>query len=120
MFVERNTGPKRYFEVPLRRALRIYKEAWRRQSGLGRTVRGPSMSASPGKVLVDDVTRIAGEEVFVLKFLQGRDPDWSGRTSYAKFDPEATWLDQLEPAFGESRFFYEDRFDEIKTERVQA
>jgi hypothetical protein len=29
------------------------------------------------------------------------------RPFFARFDPEATWLDQLEPAFGEESFFFE-------------
>ncbi len=29
-----------------------------------------------GKVLIDGVVNIAGEEVFVLQFLQARNPDW--------------------------------------------
>ncbi len=52
MFVERNTGPKNYFEVPLARAHGIFSDAYRQVSGLARTVRGPSMSAFPGKVRV--------------------------------------------------------------------
>ena len=120
MFVERNTGPKRYFEVPLARTQQIFSEAYRKLPGIGRTVRGPSMSTNPGKVLVDDVTAVGGEKVFVLKFLQGRDPDWAGRTFFARFDPEATWLDELQPAFGEKRFFYEEGFEEIKAERSLA
>ncbi|MYF09053.1 MAG: lysine 2,3-aminomutase, partial [Rhodospirillaceae bacterium] len=40
--------------------------------------------------------------------LQGRDPDWVGRPFFAKFDPQATWLDGLKPAFGEDAFFFED------------
>lgn len=116
MFVERNTGPKCYFEVPLARTQQIFSEAYRKLPGIGRTARGPSMSTNPGKVLVDDVTEVRGEKVFVLKFLQGRDPKWAGRTFFARFDPEATWLDDLQPAFGEKRFFYEDRFEEIKAE----
>jgi KamA family protein len=107
MFVERDTGPKDYFAVPLARALEIFNSAYRRVSGLGRTVRGPSMSATPGKVLVDGIAEVYGEKVFVLKFLQGRDPDWVGRPFFAKYDPTATWLDDLRPAFGEERFFFE-------------
>ena len=53
MFVERDTGPKRYFEVPLARTLDIFNTAYRQMSGIARTVRGPSMSALPGKVLID-------------------------------------------------------------------
>jgi KamA family protein len=117
MFVERNTGPKHYFEVPLGRALDIFNEAYRTVSGLSRTVRGPSMSATPGKVLIDGVTEIHGEKVFVLKFLQGRDPEWVGRPFFARYDPEASWLSDLKPAFGESKFFFEKGLDLIKEEK---
>ena len=117
MFIERNTGPKHYFEVPLARALEIFDEAYRTISGLSRTVRGPSMSATPGKVLVDGVATIKGEKVFVLKFLQGRDPEWVGRPFFARYDPDASWLSDLKPAFGESKFFFEQGLDLIKEER---
>jgi hypothetical protein len=120
MFVERNTGPKHYFEVPLARAIEIFNEAYRTISGLGRTVRGPSMSATPGKVLVDGVATIKGEKVFVLKFLQGRDPDWVGIPFFAKYDTKAAWLDQLEPALGESKFFYQERLQEIKRQAAEV
>ena len=108
MFVERDTGAKAYFEVPLVRALKVFTEAYNQVSGLCRTVRGPSMSASPGKVLVDGVAEVEGEKVFVLKFLQGRDPDWVNRIFFAKYDPKATWLDGLKPAFGKDAFFFEN------------
>lgn len=107
LFVERDTGPKHYFEVPLARALDIYQDAWQRVSGLGRTVRGPSMSATPGKVLVDGVAEVAGEKVFVLKMVQGRDPAWAGRVFFARYDDQAAWLDDLQPAFGRDAFFFE-------------
>ncbi len=108
MFVERDTGPRNYFEVPLERAYEIYRSAYQRVGGLAHTVRGPSMSAFPGKVRVLGVQGIAGEKVFVLDFLQARDPDWVLRPFFARFDPSATWFDQLKPAFGESRFFFEE------------
>ncbi|MCE2424683.1 MAG: lysine 2,3-aminomutase, partial [Pseudomonadales bacterium] len=88
-------------------------EAVRRVSGLARTVRGPSMSAEPGKVEIVGVQRIRGERVFVLRFLQGRNPDWVGVPFFAKFDAKATWFDQLKPAFGESRFFFENQRDAV-------
>ncbi len=122
MFVERDTGARDYFEVPLARALQIFRGAYRQVSGLARTVRGPSMSATPGKVLVDSVTSVAGERVFILKFLRGRDPSWVGKPFFAKFDPDATWLDQLAPAFGAEEFFFEPRLREIaqrKRERAR-
>ncbi|MGE0860107.1 MAG: KamA family radical SAM protein [Gammaproteobacteria bacterium] len=119
MFIERDTGPKRYFEVPLARAYEIYTEAYQRVSGLARTVRGPSMSAMPGKVVIDGVAEIRGEKVFVLKVLQGRDPTWSNRVFFAHYVPDATWLDQLRPAFGEDRFFFADVLDDMKRAGVQ-
>ncbi|WP_457630729.1 KamA family radical SAM protein [Oceanithermus sp.] len=107
MFVERDTGPKHYFEVPLARAQRIFADAYRQVSGLARTVRGPSMSAFPGKVRLVGTAEVAGEKVFVLEFLQARDPAWVGRPFFAAYSETATWLDQLKPAFGGERFFYE-------------
>ncbi len=111
MFVERDTGARRYFEVPLVRAWEIYRDAMQRVSGLGRSARGPSMSTGPGKVEVQGVTEVAGERVFVLRFIQGRNPDWVQRPFFARFDPHATWLDQLRPAFGEEKFFFQDEYD---------
>lgn len=107
LFVARDTGARRYFEVPLARAWEIYRDALAAVSGLARTVRGPAMSATPGKVVVDGVAEILGERVFVLRLLQARDPAWVGRPFFARFDPAAAWLDQLRPAFGEPRFFFE-------------
>jgi L-lysine 2,3-aminomutase len=107
MFVERDTGPKGYFEVPLERAWEIFRGAYQQVSGLARTVRGPSMSAFPGKVAIVGVNEIRGEKVFNLEFLQARNPDWVRRPFFAKYDPEASWLNQLSPAFGEQKFFFE-------------
>ena len=114
MFVERDTGAKRYFEVPLARAWDVYREAMKNVSGLGRTARGPSMSADPGKVEIQGVTEVHGEKVFVLRFIQGRNPDWVQRPFFAKYDEEATWLNHLKPAFGEEKFFFEDEFEAMK------
>jgi KamA family protein len=114
MFVERDTGPRAYFEVPLARGWQIFRDAYSSVSGLSRTVRGPSMSATPGKVVVDGVATIAGEEVFALRFLQARRPEWVGRPFFARYDPKATWLDQLRPAMGEDEFFFSEGLREIE------
>ena len=55
------------------------------------------MSATPGKVVVEGVADVAGERVFVLKLIQGRDPDWAGRPFFARYDPHASWLDGASP-----------------------
>lgn len=114
MFVERDTGAQKYFEVPLVRAWEIHREATQRCSGLSRTARGPSMSCEPGKVEVTGVTEVAGEKVFVLRFIQGRNPDWIDRPFFAAFDATATWMDQLRPAFGEAEFFFEPELRAMK------
>jgi KamA family protein len=106
MFVERDTGPQDYFAVSLTRAYGIYSAAYRQVSGLCRTVRGPSMSATPGKVCVDGITEIAGQKVFVLHMIQARDPDLVGKPFFARYDPDAAWLSDLEPAFA-ARFPFE-------------
>lgn len=113
MFVERDTGPRGYFEVPLAKAVQIYQGATQQVSGLARTARGPSMSATPGKVVVDGVAEIGGQQVFVLRFLQARRPGWVGRPFFAEYDPKATWLDQLRPAFGAAEHFYEEELGQL-------
>ncbi len=107
LFVERDTGPKRYFEMPLARAFEICRHARRQVSGLARSARGPVMSAHPGKVRILGIEEVAGERVFVLDFLQARDDAWVGRPFFARFDADATWFDELQPAFGEERFFFQ-------------
>ncbi len=106
MFVERDTGPQGYFAVPLVRAAEIYRDAYSSVSGLCRTVRGPSMSATPGKVCVDGVADVAGQRVFVLHMIQARDPALVGRPFFAQYDPDAVWLSDLKPAFAD-RFPFE-------------
>jgi hypothetical protein len=105
MFVVRDTGAQHYFGVPLVRAENIFRSAFRQVSGLARTVRGPSMSATPGKVHVLGVSAINGQKVIVLQLLQGRNPDWVGIPFFAKYDENAIWLDDLQPAFEENFFF---------------
>jgi L-lysine 2,3-aminomutase len=110
MFLARDTGAQDYFAVELDRAWQIFQQSYQQVSGVCRTVRGPSMSAGPGKVQVLGVTEIKGEKVFALQFLQGRNPDWVCRPFFAKYDPKAIWLDDLYPAFGEAKFFFEDEY----------
>jgi len=114
MFVERDTGAKNWFGVPLDRALEVYNSATQQLSGLARTARGPSMSCTPGKVHVLGVEVVQGEKVFVLKFLQGRNPKWTDRVFFAQYDDKAAWIDDLKPAFGAGKFFFEDELAEME------
>ncbi|MEZ4861875.1 MAG: hypothetical protein R3C14_11220 [Caldilineaceae bacterium] len=106
MFVVRDTGAQHYFGLPLMRAWEIFRAAYQQVSGVCRTVRGPSMSAHPGKVQMLGVSEIQGEKVMTLRFIQGRNPDWVHRPFFAKYDPEAIWLDDLQPAWNEEKFFF--------------
>lgn len=114
MFVERDTGARHYFGLPLVRAHSIFSRAYEMLPGVARTVRGPTMSASPGKVCVLGSEEVAGQKVFVLKFLQARAPHWCGRVFFAKYDEHAQWFDDLRPAFGEERFFFEDEYEGMR------
>ncbi|MEU3838642.1 lysine 2,3-aminomutase [Streptomyces sp. NPDC028635] len=96
MFVERDTGPQDYFKVPLARATEIFQDAYRTLPGLARTVRGPVMSATPGKVVVDGIDETGPERWFQLRMLQARDPSLVGRPFRARYDPDAAWLHDLE------------------------
>ena len=131
MFVERDTGARNYFEVPLMRAYRIFKEAYASVSGLARSVRGPSMSAFPGKVrvlgmlrlrdmmdhqILDLVRESAGfdllgdpeQPLLLCDFIQARDPSWVKKPFLAEFRDGAAWFDDLRPAFGRDRFYFEE------------
>jgi KamA family protein len=114
MFLVRDTGAKHYFGVPLVEAWNIFREAYNNVSGIARTVRGPSMSAGPGKVQVLGVTEIEGKKVIALNMLQGRNPDWVMRPFFAEHDEYAVWLDDLRPAFGKKRFFFEEEPDFLR------
>jgi KamA family protein len=134
MFVERDTGARNYFEVPLVRALEICREAYSSVSGLSRSLQGPAMSAFPGKVQILGVMTLRGmmdqtvidalsahdgmvstvdpdEPVLLCDFIQARDRALVRKPFFAAFDPGATWFDQLRPAFGKKRFHFDSEGD---------
>ena len=100
-------------------SIKIVPDLYEVISGLARTVRGPSMSATPGKVQVDGVAEINGTKVIVLRMLQGRNPKWVNRPFFAKYDENAIWLDDLKPAF-EDKFFFEDELKQIKEQKTKS
>lgn len=107
MFVIRDTGAKNYYDMTLGDALHIFQGAYRKLSGLGRTVRGPVMSATPGKVLIHGIANVDGHRAFVLSFIQARHADWVGRPFFAQYDLSATWFYDLKPLPGRTWFFTE-------------
>ena len=112
MFMARDTGAKDYFELPIHEAYDIFRKAYSKVSGICRTVRGPSMSCTPGKVMVSGVADLNGEKVFALRFIQGRNPDWVATPFFAKYDEKASWMSDLKPAYSE-KFFFEDELEKM-------
>jgi len=123
MFIARDTGAQDYFAVPLVKAWQIFQEAYQQVSGICRTVKGPSMSCTPGKVQVLGVSEIpfngTRKKIITLRFLQGRNPDWIARPFFAEYDENARWIDELKPAFGEEKFFFEKQLAELFNEKIE-
>ena len=113
MFVARNTGAQHYFSIPLVEAWKLFREAYQSVSGICRTVRGPSMSALPGKIQILGVTETENQKVITLRMIQGRNSDWAAKPFFAKYDENAIWYTDLVPAFGEEKFFFQDELDNI-------
>ena len=106
MFVERDTGARGYFEIPLAECWDIFRGAYRQVSGNCRTVRGPSMSAFPGKVHILGITTIGNQRAFVFEYIQCRKAKLVRRPFFAKCDATATWFDQLDPLTARDRPFF--------------
>jgi KamA family protein len=104
MFIARDTGAQHFFSVPLVDAWKVFQQAYQQVSGIGRTVRGPVMSCSPGKIQMLGVAEVAGEKTMVLRAIQNRDPDAVLRPFFAEYDEKATWYTDLKPAFGNETF----------------
>jgi len=108
MFMERDTGAREYFSVPLAQAVEIYQQALRGLSGLARTARGPVMSTSPGKIEVLGVMTLGNQRYFSLRFLRARQEKWEHRQFLANYSPTARWIDELTPALDEGKFFFNE------------
>jgi KamA family protein len=113
MFVVRDTGAQDFFGIPLIEAHTIFQQAYQMVSGVCRTVRGPSMSCTPGKVQILGPAEIMGKKVIAMRMIQGRNPDWVAKPFFAEYDSKAIWMDDLRPAFGEDKFFFEEGLNEF-------
>ena len=107
MFAGRDMGPHDYFSVPLARANEVFHATCRTLPGLAGILNGPSMSVPAGKIALNGIVSINGEQLFALQFLAARNPDWVRRPFFARFDPDATGFHQLVPAFGRKQFFFQ-------------
>jgi KamA family protein len=97
MFVERETGPYKYFQVPLERIFQIYQDAIRDSGSFSKTLTGPVMSATNGKVQIMSIFKepMSGRQYFQLQYIRHRDNNLCYKPFLAEFDPIATWVDQL-------------------------
>jgi KamA family protein len=95
MFVARDTGAQDYFAVTLEESWKIFKKAYSQVSGIARTVRGPSMSADPGKIQILGIQKVDQKKYFVLRYLQSREPAKVAQPFLAEYDPKAIWWDEL-------------------------
>jgi KamA family protein len=120
MFIARNTGAQHYFSVSLEKAWQIFRQSYQTVSGIYRTVRGPVMSCLPGKVQVLGVAEIMNRKAYVLRMIQGRNPDWSAKPFLAEYDPQAIWYTDLKPTFGEDRFFFKDELDAMLSQTTKV
>ena len=106
LFIPRNTGPRHCFEVPIHRAFRLFQKVYQNVSGLVKTIRGPVMSMKHGKIHVIGITNIGDQKRFVLEYIQAREPSLIRTPFFARFNPEATWFNDLEPAQESDRTFF--------------
>jgi hypothetical protein len=75
------------------------------------------MSATPGKVHVMGTTTVNNEKVIVLRFIQGRNPDWVDIPFFAKYDENAIWLDDLKP-ISDEKFFFENEMNDFQKTKL--
>ena len=83
-------------------------------AGTARQAQGPSMTISAGKVQILGITTVptssGSSKVFVMRFLQSRDPEWAKQVFFTEYDEKATWFDELKPAFGAKEFFFQKEY----------
>ena len=51
--------------------------------------------------------------MFVLRFIQGRNKNWVQKPFFAEYNENATWIDDLKPAFGEKEFFFDAEYRDL-------
>jgi KamA family protein len=97
MFIERETGPYEYFSIPLAEVYQMYQNAIRETGSFSKTVTGPVMSAAKGKVHIMGVVDnpVDGNKYFMMQYVRHRDYRKTFRPFFMEFDPNATWVDQL-------------------------
>ena len=110
MFLPRDTGAHHFFSIPIVKAGDIYREAIISLSGLARTVKGPIMSTTWGKVEYLGVTKSPyNQNVLAFRLIQSINPDYSYKLFFSEFNDTACWIDELKP-IGRKKFFFEEDY----------
>ena len=97
MFIPRDTGASTNFEMTLEDSWKIFNQAYCNISGICKTVKGPVMSTSEGKVQILGLSKINNNDVFVLQYVQARNAELVGKPFFAKYNKLAKWITDLQP-----------------------
>ncbi|MGQ1889189.1 KamA family radical SAM protein [Thermophagus sp. OGC60D27] len=97
MFIERETGPYNYFSLPLVDIYKMYQKAMRETGSFAKTVTGPVMSASKGKVQIMGIVTnpLDGSKYFMMQYIRHRNYSETFKPFLMHYDKQATWVDQL-------------------------
>lgn len=97
MFIERETGPYAYFELPIAQVYDIYRNAIKYTGSLAKTVTAPVMSASMGKVHVMGVidNPADNDRYFMMQYVRHRNVEETYKPFLTHYDEKATWFNQL-------------------------
>ncbi|TCO07691.1 KamA family radical SAM protein [Natronoflexus pectinivorans] len=97
MFIERETGPYNYFQIPLAEVYELYRNAIRESGSFAKTITGPVMSAAKGKAHIMGVmdNPADGEKYFMMQYVRHRNYKQTYKPFFMEYDEKATWIDQL-------------------------
>jgi L-lysine 2,3-aminomutase len=115
MYCARPTGEHHYFTAPLADIDKVFGKVFKTLASINRPSRYITMTSSAGKISLLGTTVIDGEKLFVLKFNEGRDMDWTETVYLAKFDEKENTISKLKP-YKADKHFYENRLHEIEKE----
>lgn len=113
IYCPRPTGEHHYFTAPLAEMHRVFDLVYRSLPSINRPSRHLSMTTSAGKISILGRAEVNGEEVFALKFTEGRNMAWLDKVFLAKLDPETNNVAELHPLEGD-RFFFTDELADIE------
>jgi len=115
MYCARPTGEHHYFTAPLADINKVFSKVYKTLASINRPSRYITMTSSAGKISMMGTTVIDGEQLFVLKFNEGRNMDWIDTIYLAKYDEKENTIAKLKPYKG-SKHFFEDELVEIEDE----